>query len=518
MPQDPSKSTSAKQAAKQCFMAADRFLKEFRFDEARREIEKAKELDPTNMYVHAFLDRINYFEQQRKKEAVTSEPAPKKPLVAPKITPPPPKSIVPVQPQSTAPPPPRPAPPPPQAPPYVAPQPPVQHAPPSQPAQYAPPPQPVQYAPPPQPVQYAPPPQSAQYAPPPQPAQYAPPDPYAQQDPYGQPNGYEPPTPSQSTLSYVPPAPSLRRPPSSHSPQYVPIDAAAPPQPPYAREEQHVPSPAVNETGSQLEQMRRQIELLTQALEQEKVAREEIKKQQIQGAVTQLRQTLERAWANGAPPENEADELHRLAETLQIPESVEQAVAREVKLDTYSRAVKEVIAKRQLLRSSSSTLEWLRKVYQVTLEEYLEYESKFLLDLVADQYKGTLIQISRDDSILTTITPKLKSSGFAVVASKSPEEALEKIEKINPNLILCDTEFGPQALSGIRFLHVIRNNSKFSALPFILVCQASEVAQLQSSELRPNEAFIQKPVNFDELTTLMNKKLTKYREYIASLS
>jgi ActR/RegA family two-component response regulator/cell fate (sporulation/competence/biofilm development) regulator YlbF (YheA/YmcA/DUF963 family) len=476
MPQDPSKSASTKQAAKQCFMAADRFLKEFRFDEARREIEKAKEFDPTNMYVHAFLDRINYFEQQRKKEAVTSEPAPQKAPAAPKITPPPPKSIVPVQPQSTAPPPPRPAPPPPQAPPYVAPQ-----APPSQ------------------------------YTTPP-------PDPYAQQDPYGQPNGYEPPTPSQSTLSYVPPAPSLRRPPSSHSPQYVPIDAASPPQPSYAREEQHVPPPAANETGSQLEQMRRQIELLTQALEQEKVAREEIKKQQIQGAVTQFRQALERAWANGAPPENEVDELHRLAETLQIPESVGQTVTREVKLDTYSRAVKEVIAKRQLLRSSSSTLEWLRKVYQVTLEEYLEYESKFLLDLVADQYKGTLVQISRDDSILTDITPKLKSSGFAVVASKSPEEALEKIEKINPNLILCDTEFGPQALSGIRFLHVIRNNSKFSALPFILVCQASEVAQLQSSELRPNEAFIQKPVNFDELTTLMNKKLAQYREYIGSLN
>jgi ActR/RegA family two-component response regulator len=499
-------------------MAADRFLKEFRFDEARREIEKAKELDPTNMYVHAFLDRINYFEQQRKKEAITSEPASPKAPAAPKITPPPPKSIVPVQPQSTAPPPPRPAPPPSQAPPYVAPQasPPQYTTPP--PVQPAPSPQPAQYAPPPKPEQYAPPPQPAQYAPPPQSAQYVPPDPYAESDPYSQPSGYEPPVPSQSSLSYAPPAPSLRRPPSSHSPQYVPIDAAAPPQPPYTREEQPVPPPAANETGSQLEQMRRQIELLTQALEQEKVAREEIKQQQIQGAVTQFRQKLERAWANGAPPENEVDELHRLAETLQIPESVEQAVMREVKLDTYSRAVKEVIAKRQLLRSSSSTLEWLRKVYQVTLEEYLEYESKFLLDLVADQYKGTLVQISRDDSILRDITPKLKSSGFAVVASKSPEEALEKIEKINPNLILCDTEFGPQALSGIRFLHVIRNNSKFSALPFILVCQASEVEQLQSSELRPNEAFIQKPVNFDELTALMNKKLAQYREYIGSLS
>ncbi|MCX6138280.1 MAG: response regulator [Ignavibacteriales bacterium] len=264
--------------------------------------------------------------------------------------------------------------------------------------------------------------------------------------------------------------------------------------------------------------MKRQIELLTQALEQEKVAREEIKKQQIQGAVTQFRQALEKAWSNGAPPETEVNELHKLAVNLQISDVVEQTVTREVKLDTYSKAVKEVIAKRQLLRSSSSTLEWLRKVYQVTLEEYLEYESKFLLDLVADQYRGTLYQISHDDAVLANITPKLKSFGYAVVTSKSPEEALEKIEKINPNLILCDTDFGPQALSGIRFLHVIRNNSKFNTLPFILLCHQSEVSQLQSSELRANESYVQKPVNFDELTSVINKKLVQYREYIATLS
>lgn len=43
-------------------------MKESRFHEARTEIEKAKKLDPANVYVVAFLDRINYFEAQKKRK------------------------------------------------------------------------------------------------------------------------------------------------------------------------------------------------------------------------------------------------------------------------------------------------------------------------------------------------------------------------------------------------------------------------------------------------------------------
>ena len=92
----------------------------------------------------------------------------------------------------------------------------------------------------------------------------------------------------------------------------------------------------------------------------------------------------------------------------------------------YSNAVKEVIAKRQLLRSSSSTFEWLRKVYQVTMEEYLEYETKFLLDLVADQYKGTvtLCFADREDErrINSPFEVRRVRSGLVGDTGRSPGE------------------------------------------------------------------------------------------------
>jgi CheY-like chemotaxis protein len=262
--------------------------------------------------------------------------------------------------------------------------------------------------------------------------------------------------------------------------------------------------------------MRRQVEDLTRALEQEKRARDEVSRLNLQSPVKQLRDALEAAWINGAPDDATAQTLHEQALGLSIPPEVEQSVIREVKLDTYSRAVKEVIAKKKLLRSSSSTLEWLRKVYQVSVAEYLENESKFLLDLVADQYKGTVLLVSKTIGAKEDLTPRLKSSGFAVVQALTPENALEKIEKVNPNLILCDCDF-PGGLSGVKFLHVLRVNSKFNYIPFVLIGEASEVAQLKSSELKPNEAVIKFPVDHEEMNNIINEKLTWFREYISSL-
>lgn len=406
-PQNTAKSTTSaghdKAAAKQCLLSADRFLKESRFQDARTEIEKAKKFDPSNVYVLAFLDRINYFEAQKKKEA---------------------------------------------------------HA-------------------------------AAVKAPhPPQPA----------------------PSPAKPIAPNVPkPGPEPSELPQANAPPPIVKPKEAPAVVPPSRPEQK----AVETT---LEEMKRQIEMLTHSLEQEKKAREEMSNQQLQSTVLQLRTTMEKAWMTGAPNEQEVEQLHKLAMSLSIPENVEQSIRREVKLKMYSTAVKEVISKRQLLRSSSSTLEWLRKVYQVTMEEYLEYKTKFLLDLVADQYKGTLLYVTPNIKTKDELIPRLKSAGYAVVLSGTPEEALEKIEKVNPNLILCHTAFSPGSLSGIKFLHLLRASVKFNFIPFILLCEVSEVSQLQSSELRPHEGFLKKPVDVEELMIAMNQKLAHFREYVSSLS
>ena len=65
--QDLARLNAAKEAARQCLLAADKFLKESQFELARQQLEKARELDPSNAYIYAFQDRIGYFEEKKKK-------------------------------------------------------------------------------------------------------------------------------------------------------------------------------------------------------------------------------------------------------------------------------------------------------------------------------------------------------------------------------------------------------------------------------------------------------------------
>jgi len=206
-----------------------------------------------------------------------------------------------------------------------------------------------------------------------------------------------------------------------------------------------------------------------------------------------------------------------LAQSLSIPTDVEASITREVKLMMYGRAVKEVIAKRKNLKSSSSTLEWLRKVYQISLNEYLEYESQFLMDLVSDQFRGTMLFVATDEKIRADLVHRFKSSGFAVVLALNPESALEKVDKLSPNVIICDALFGEGSLSGVKFLHIIRANPKFNFIPFLLLSDTSDGAQIPTTDLRPNEAVVNKPVDYDELNAAMNDKLNQLRHYISTL-
>ena len=267
-----------------------------------------------------------------------------------------------------------------------------------------------------------------------------------------------------------------------------------------------------------LDEMRRRVEELTLALEQEKRARDEIRQQHLENVVKPFRTALNRAWEHGAPTEEEAQDLGELAASLGIPESVRDSVQREVKLEMYSKAVKEVVSKKRLIRNSSSTLEWLRKVYQISMAEYLENESKFLLDLVADQYRGTVLLVSAEDDKRTELSVRLKAAGYAVVAAPTPENALEKIERVSPSVIVSQMTFSASKISGVKLLHLLRASPKVNFVPFVLLGTEQEAEEIGHATLRPNEGFLAEPIEFEELTALMEQKIAVFKEYVASLN
>jgi tetratricopeptide (TPR) repeat protein len=313
----------------------------------------------------------------------------------------------------------------------------------------------------------------------------------------------------------VPPEPVVHRQPTE---KFTPTPKFTPPPPVPKFTPALEPAPTSPNVNQALDAMRKQIEELTKTLEQEKKAREEVLQKNIEQGIIYLRSELRKLWVHGSPEEKDELELKRYAEAHSISDEVYQKIRREVKIEMYASAVKEVIAKRKLLRNSSSTLEWLRKVYQISMNEYLENESHFLLDLVSDQFKGTMILIINEQKDRDVYSLKFKSSGFAVVSASTPEQALEKIEKIFPTIILSNVSFPDGSLSGIKFLHLIRLNTKVNFIPFILLGSQKDKEKVSQTELRPNETFVAPPIDFDELSATINEKIRQFRDYISAIA
>lgn len=556
-------------------MKADQFIKDSRFAEAKAEVQKAKAFDPSNVYINAFIDRINYFEEQKKaesakkgkespgdaaptasaerpmsavppaqnkkvqdetpavkKDQLTSKPASGPPSAAVKKETALSGSVAAAVKQDQ---------PPPEMPKKTVAAPPVKSEP-AQPDTIRP--IPVESTPVKTEKIESPPKAALPNAVPPIIATPAvkptPPVPPANVPGTVKPKidagaGSVPPT--ILVPPPKPPVPLEKKPPVTSIPSDAPAVKTEPGSGTEASNARQgrapsTESPAVKPssesiydrtaekqiTAQQLAAMKKQIEKLSLALEQEKIAREEMHQQKVQQNIPIFRAALQNAWIDGAPSDDKKTELQDLARSMAIPDALCHSLQREVKIEMYGKAVKEVIAKRRAIRHSSSTLDWLRKVYQITMEEYVEYESKFLLDLVADQYKGVVLCISSDEETRANITRRLKSAGFAVIMSRSPEDALEKIDQLNPNLILCESSFGPGSITGIKFLHILRRNSKFNFVPFILLSTVEDRVLLAAAEFKPNEGFLVKPVDDDELAAMMNSKLTWFKEYVLSLS
>lgn len=258
------------------------------------------------------------------------------------------------------------------------------------------------------------------------------------------------------------------------------------------------------------------IDKLNNKIESDLIEKEETKKHRIEMGMKYLRSEVEKAWEFGAPSGEKAAELQNLAELFSIPEPIVKQIIQETKLHRYGLAVKKAISEKKISHKEVRSLEHLRKQYDVSIEEYMEYESKFLDALISTQFLGTILLISGDEAMRIDLSDRLNSMGFAVVNIASPEKALENIEIINPQVIISDMEFPDTKHNALTLLSVLRRNTKFNFLPFIIATEPDEINSVKSAITKPNETFVRKPVEINELLNTINDQLHKFRDYLST--
>ena len=115
-----------------------------------------------------------------------------------------------------------------------------------------------------------------------------------------------------------------------------------------------------------------------------------------------------------------------------------------------------------------------------------------------------ILVIDDDQFTLDSISFYLKSEGFEILKALDSYKALEILEKVKVDLIICDILL--PSLSGLGLLSLLKN-FYLEKTPVILISSLDQKEVVSSSMSLGAQDFIIKPINFEELLSKI-KRLT----------
>ncbi len=117
------------------------------------------------------------------------------------------------------------------------------------------------------------------------------------------------------------------------------------------------------------------------------------------------------------------------------------------------------------------------------------------------------VLIVEDDRFIAEVyTTKLVSEGFDVVVAEDGTEALQKIEKKLPNLVLLDLLM--PKMNGIEVLEKINKDSRFGSIRVVVLTNASEKDYIsQAMKLGASDYLIKSNFTPDEVVERIKDKL-----------
>lgn len=97
---------------------------------------------------------------------------------------------------------------------------------------------------------------------------------------------------------------------------------------------------------------------------------------------------------------------------------------------------------------------------------------------------------------LVLLQTVLESEGYIVETALSGKAALDKLEQVNPDILLLDIMM--PGLNGYEVTQQVRQHEKFASMPIVLLTAHDEFFQKPYREVGAND-LIRKPIDFDEL-------------------
>lgn len=121
--------------------------------------------------------------------------------------------------------------------------------------------------------------------------------------------------------------------------------------------------------------------------------------------------------------------------------------------------------------------------------------------------KTKVLLVDDETAITENLAPFLERSGFSVIVASNGEEALEKIESVNPNLVVLDVLM--PVMDGREVLRTIRRDDNW--IPIILLTQVGESSERAMALEEGADDYLNKPFDPHELVARMRAVLRRAR-------
>ena len=119
--------------------------------------------------------------------------------------------------------------------------------------------------------------------------------------------------------------------------------------------------------------------------------------------------------------------------------------------------------------------------------------------------KRPVVMMIDDDTDVAQYVRSIFSGQYVVVNRYSAESALESMEEVSPDIILCDVVMGE--MSGYEFCRRIKNNLMYSHIPVILLTAKSNITEQVEGLQTGASAYVVKPFDPRYLKALVESQL-----------
>ncbi len=130
------------------------------------------------------------------------------------------------------------------------------------------------------------------------------------------------------------------------------------------------------------------------------------------------------------------------------------------------------------------------------------------------QNKGTILIVDDEPNTIKVISAILKKEGYDVHSARIAEEALDKITKNVFDVVISDYRL--PGMNGIEFVDEIKD--KGYEMPIVMLTAYGTIEKAVEAMRKGAFNYLIKPVNPDELITVMREAITKHRLVVENIS